>query len=181
MLLVWSSCTFDRWYTILLFLILFRNPRSKCAEIAHTPHVVCTHMGGRKIVVRVESFESHRCRHCSSLDQNLLHVHFFRTKRLTGFASCISYGGCFPTGDPPGSGNGPQTPMYISNPDFLFAAAYPEPRFAAVSLTPTLPFYSISFPRSWWSCLQNDRVIITYWNGSNPTSIHPVAKTYARS
>lgn len=36
-------------------------------------------------------------------------------------------------GDPPGSGGTPQTPMYISNPDFVFAAMYQEPRFAAVS------------------------------------------------
>lgn len=37
------------------------------------------------------------------------------------------------SGDPPGSGGAPQTPMYISNPDFVFAAMYQEPRFAAVS------------------------------------------------
>lgn len=36
------------------------------------------------------------------------------------------------SGDPPGSGGTSQTPMYISNPDFVFAAMYQEPRFAAV-------------------------------------------------
>eukprot|EP00903_Cladosiphon_okamuranus_P011989 g11258.t1 len=41
-------------------------------------------------------------------------------------------------GDPPGSGGTPQTPMYISNPDFIFAAMYQEPRFAAGAFADTV-------------------------------------------
>ncbi|CAM9191195.1 unnamed protein product, partial [Hapterophycus canaliculatus] len=41
-------------------------------------------------------------------------------------------------GDPPGSGGASQTPMYISNPDFIFAAMYQEPRFAAGAFADTV-------------------------------------------
>lgn len=41
-------------------------------------------------------------------------------------------------GNPPGSGDGPQTPMYVSNPDLLYAAAYSEPRFGAGAFADTV-------------------------------------------
>ncbi|CAB1105712.1 unnamed protein product [Ectocarpus sp. CCAP 1310/34] len=41
-------------------------------------------------------------------------------------------------GDPPGSGGASQTPMYISNPDFVFASTYQEPRFAAGAFADTV-------------------------------------------
>ncbi|CAM9116595.1 unnamed protein product [Pylaiella littoralis] len=41
-------------------------------------------------------------------------------------------------GDPPGSSGGPHTPMFISNPDFVFAAMYQEPRFAAGAFADTV-------------------------------------------
>ncbi|CAN0005956.1 unnamed protein product [Ectocarpus fasciculatus] len=41
-------------------------------------------------------------------------------------------------GEPPGSGGASQTPMYISNPDFVFASMYQEPRFAAGAFADTV-------------------------------------------
>eukprot|EP00904_Undaria_pinnatifida_P009049 jgi/Undpi1/5274/HiC_scaffold_2.g00555.m1 len=41
-------------------------------------------------------------------------------------------------GTPPGSGGPSQTPMHISNPDFVFASAYEEPRFAAGAFADTV-------------------------------------------
>jgi HAD superfamily hydrolase (TIGR01456 family) len=40
-------------------------------------------------------------------------------------------------GDPPGSGraDGSQTPLFVSNDDFLFSSAYPHPRFAQGAFT----------------------------------------------
>jgi ribonucleotide monophosphatase NagD (HAD superfamily) len=41
-------------------------------------------------------------------------------------------------GDPLGSGHSQSVPVYACNPDFLFAGAYPVPRFAAGSFTTCL-------------------------------------------
>lgn len=43
-------------------------------------------------------------------------------------------------GSPLGSGSGQSLPVYACNPDFVFAGAYPVPRFAAGSFTRTLSY-----------------------------------------